>query len=644
MKKVVLLTCCCLLLAQLHSTAQYLAGRVLAESGSAASKVHVSFLNKSNKVETNADGSFRILASSLPDTLVFSSPGFEPYKVVITEKNMKDPNFEVVLLNKRGDFSKMYAESSPAMSEVVVTALGVKRSSREWSYSTTTVGDEELTSPKSSGAGKALKTKVRGLSVAAGAADKSGLAYYRSPTGSAYTGDRKLNMLDNLSPKADSGKLMSQVLTAGEVNDFNKWKMWGDLSAGDFKVLSAAWGIAATKRYAVQLQNANFAAIIDEPLYLINKKTGEKVWSAVTDNTGKAELWADYFAEADSLSGYIIKDGAGNTINGPVTFANGINHLQSKKNCGATNQVDIAFVVDATSSMGDEIEYLKFELEDVIRNTFNKHPDLDLKVGSVFYRDIGDDYVTKSLDFQSDLLKVLNFVKLQRDGGGGDTPEAVDSALDEALNKLSWRKEARTRLLFLFLDAPPHEYAKANMYRLIAKAAAMGVRIVPVAYSGSSKSNEFLLRSMALATNGTYAFLTDHSGVGNKHTEASTDSYNVELLNNLLQRIIQQFIFVRDCKEKQAVNETVPIARQPGSQAKIRIYPNPTQGNATLESDKELKEVFISDFTGKLLMKLTSARKNSWAINITGFPSGTYLVRYVTNDDKWGTEKLVLIH
>jgi len=630
MRKFVLLTSCALLLAQLHSFAQMVTGKVISESGYAASKVHVSFLNKSNKVETSADGSFKILATRLPDTLVFSSPGFEPYKVVITEKNIKDPNFEVVLLNKRGDYAKMYADASPAMDEVVVTALGVKREPKKLGYSTATIRGDELGAAPATSVGTSLAGRASGLSI-------------RS-SGSAYIGDRKLSMIDSLSPGKDSGKLMSQVLTAGEVNDFNKWKMWGDLSAGEFKLLSAVWGVVATKRYTVQLQNASFAAIINEPVFLIDKKTSRKIWSAVTDNTGKAELWAGYFGNADSVSEYIIKDGDGNIINDPVTFSKGINHLLSKKNCGSTNKVDIAFVVDATGSMGDEIEYLKFEMEDVIRNTFSSHSDLDLKVASVFYRDIGDEYVTKHVDFQSDLLKVLNFVKLQRDGGGGDTPEAVDSAMDVALSKLSWRTDARTRLMFLFLDAPPHDYAKQDMYRLIAKAAAMGVRIVPVACSGSDKSNEFLLRSMALATNGTYAFLTDHSGIGNKHTEASTDSYNVELLNNLLQRIIQQFIYVKECKDDQPITEQVPLARQPENLAKIRIYPNPTQGNATIASDKELKEVYITDFTGKMLMKLSSEGKYSWAINISRFPSGTYLVRYVTGDNKWGTEKLVLIH
>ena len=41
-----------------------------------------------------------------------------------------------------------------------------------------------------------------------------------------------------------------------------------------------------------------------------------------------------------------------------VPFSQGINHIQLNRSCAASNKVEIAFVVDATGSMGDEIEYL----------------------------------------------------------------------------------------------------------------------------------------------------------------------------------------------------------------------------------------------------------------------------------------------
>ena len=101
-----LLVCLCVCL---PGWSQELKGRVLNESGERTSGVTVQFQNKSNAITTRPDGSFKIMATRLPDTLVFSAPGYEPYKVVITEKNIKDPDFEVVMLNTR-----------KAMDEVVV--------------------------------------------------------------------------------------------------------------------------------------------------------------------------------------------------------------------------------------------------------------------------------------------------------------------------------------------------------------------------------------------------------------------------------------------------------------------------------------------------------------------------------------------
>src|SRR5206468_584392 len=82
-------------------SAQKISGRVLNEGGKAASHVTVQFRDKSNSVFTNEEGRFSITARQLPDSLFFSSPGFEPYKLLVTEQTVRDPNFEIVLLNTR---------------------------------------------------------------------------------------------------------------------------------------------------------------------------------------------------------------------------------------------------------------------------------------------------------------------------------------------------------------------------------------------------------------------------------------------------------------------------------------------------------------------------------------------------------------
>jgi hypothetical protein len=33
-----------------------------------------------------------------------------------------------------------------------------------------------------------------------------------------------------------------------------------------------------------------------------------------------------------------------------------------------------------------------------------------------------------------------------------------------------------------------------------------------------------------------------------------------------------------------------------------------------------------------------------WNVNIGAYANSTYLVKYITSDNKWGAEKVVLIH
>ena len=570
---------------------QLLNGRVLNERGGNAADVTVQFQNKSNKISTNADGTFKILATKLPDTLVFSAIGLEPYKVVITDKNIKDPNFEVVLLNKR-----------KAMDEVVVTSMGYGRGKKELGYST-----------------------------------------YSSPSGtSVVITDTRFFSTDTNIITGNGALAKSRILTAGEVNDFNKWKMWEDYSENEFKTFSVFWGMKSNHRYSVQVTDKKFNAIMNEAVFLVNKTTKDTAWRTFTDNTGKAELWANFFNDKNDKQDYFITDRSGNRVNTISEFSNGVNLMVVDKSCNLSNDVDIAFVVDATGSMGDEIEFLKLELEDVIRNTMDKYKFLSLRAASVFYRDKRDEYLTKNVAFNDDLLKALNFIKLQFAGGGGDFPEAVDDALSTALDSLQWNSSARTKLLFLILDAPPHNDAIARIQQQIFKAAAMGIRIIPIACSGTDKSTEFLLRSMALATNGTYTFLTNHSGVGNSHIEPTTDKYEIELLNGLLQRVIGQFLFAKNCSKEEPQQQ--PDVKQPDNVLAVKLYPNPTNGQLTIESKKDIKEIYITDFSGKILMRLSTAeKKGRWQVDIGNYPSGTYLVKYITTDNKWGAEKIILM-
>jgi len=567
--------------------AQQISGRVLNEGGKAASHVKVQFKSKPGVVTTNTEGKFTITAKELPDTLLFYSAGFESYHVIVTDKTVKDSSFEVVLLSTRTKAS-------------VTTPLDNSRTAVN-----STVRDN---SAKTTGA--------------------SGHA-------------KKLARLDSL-PQSTRGVIYkSGLLMAAEVSDFNKWKLWEDFTEDELKNYSEHWGIYPGQRYSVLVQNRDHFAKAGQPVFLIEKRTNDTVWSAVTDNTGKAELWAN-MQGAKGEQSYTIATPGANTIVSPVLFADGINKMEVNTPCEISETVDIAVMVDATGSMSDEIDFLKIELENVLRNTFTQYPDLDLHAGSVFYRDKTDEYIVRHVDFQTDLVKVLNFIKLQRAAGGGDVPEAVDLAVQTALDSLHWSTNARSRILFIITDAPPHDESKEKIFQLIQKAAARGIRIVPVICTGADRSTEFIMRSMALATNGTYVFLTDDDGSGSLHTKITTSFFNVEFLNSLLERIIRQMVIANRC----SVEKEVDIFKNtPQNIEDIRVVEDPVKRSITIESRDHLREIFIADITGKILLRLESGEKQTkWSVNLGAYPNATFLVKYITMDDQWGAEKFLLTH
>jgi von Willebrand factor type A domain-containing protein len=426
---------------------------------------------------------------------------------------------------------------------------------------------------------------------------------------------------------------------AAEVSDFNKWKMWEDFREDEFKNYCDHWEIYPKQRYSVLVENKEHFAQVGQPVFLIDKKTTDTIWSAVTDNTGKAELWVN-IKGAQREEGYLISSPGAKDVVSPFLFVDGINKMEVNTPCSTSQTVDIAVMVDATGSMSDEIDFLKIELENVLRNTFTQYPDLDLHAGAVFYRDKTDEYIVRHVDFQTDLVKVLNFIKLQRAGGGGDVPEAVDLALQSALDSLHWTATARSRILFVVTDAPPHDESREKIFQLIQKAAAKGIRIVPVICTGADRSTEFIMRSMALATNGTYVFLTDDDGSGSSHTKITTSFFNVEFLNSLLERIIRQMVIADNCPEQKEIHA---FKNTPGNIEDIRVNKDQAKRSITIESKTHLKEIFISDITGKILIRLESGEKQTkWNVNLSTFPNATFLVKYITMADQWGAERFTL--
>jgi hypothetical protein len=593
----------------------FIKGNVLNEKGEAVPFASVYIKGTKKGVQTNISGIFYLQNKSTSLIVICTALGYESAEKMLSKKDFIDSTATLTITLK----------TKPSMlEEVVVTGYSTSKKASYSVGSTVTISSA------------ALSGKVSGVSISA---DKYLPVKVRGASSITSSAARDISIPDSEKSFLTATKTTQvKMLTAGELNDFKKWNMWEDYSKTDFKTYSEKWDLNFIQRYSVQLQNNNLKALVNQPVYLIDKIKGDTLWTAITDNTGKAELWDAL--NKDNNEVIIAVENEWKQFPA-IPFTQGINQIKINKSCAVSNTVDIAFVVDATGSMQDEISYLKEELEDILTKIALKDAALDLNTGAVFYRDNGDAYVTKIKPLQHGIKKTIEFVKQQNADGGGDYPEALKEGLEDAIEKLAWSKEARTKIIFLLMDAPPHDEAKTAMVKLIKNAAAKGIRIVPVACSGTDKATEFIMRSIALATNGTYLFLTDDSGIGNAHIKPTTDEFKVELLNDLLQRIIEQMCFVQPCEEKILQQEPLTVYE---NTEKIKLFPNPTNGPITIESVDNLKEIFIADFTGKILMRSKiNNQKTNVSIDLSGFPSGSYFVKYISKNNKMGAEKIILI-
>ena len=219
-------------------------------------------------------------------------------------------------------------------------------------------------------------------------------------------------------------------------------------------------------------------------------------------------------------------------------------------------QLDFALVIDTTGSMSDELEYLKSEIDSIVCRVRETFPNVDQRFALVVYRDQGDEYVTRTFDFTPSLEDLRRSLSKQQAGGGGDYPEAVHLALEQAAG-LDWRNGNVARVLFLVGDAPPHDHEADQAFDAVARLRQQGVRVFPVASSGVQLHAECVMRSAAFLTLGQYLFLTDHSGIGNAHAKPHAPQYLVERLDRLMIRMVTSEL----CGRRLLPDEVLAIER-----------------------------------------------------------------------------------
>ena len=227
-------------------------GVVKSSDGTMLAGVVVALKDGSHKVLTTDDGSFHIQAAN-GDVLSFSYIGYEDLDQTVTTSNM------VVVMTA--------SEAVSAGSDVVVTALGIKRESKSLGYGVQEVKGAELADRHEPNVTNTLSGKVAGLQVVKSSNGPAGSTKIVLRGFNSLTGDNQpLIVVDGIPIDNYAG------VPRGGTNDFwnpslDMGNGLSDLNADDIESVSVLKGPASAALYGSRAGNG---------VILITTKSGRK--------------------------------------------------------------------------------------------------------------------------------------------------------------------------------------------------------------------------------------------------------------------------------------------------------------------------------------------------------------------------------
>src|ERR1700736_3151374 len=178
-------------------------------------------------------------------------------------------------------------------------------------------------------------------------------------------------------------------------------------------------------------------------------------------------------------------------------------------------RIEVCFVLDTTGSMGGLIEGAKQKIWSIANEMISAKPTPELKLGLVGYRDRGDEYVVKTFTLTNDIDAIYGHLRDFKADGGGDTPESVNEALDEAIHKMPWTDNKKVlKIIFLVGDAPPHmDYPNSPKYPDLCREAAKKDLIINTVQCGDMAETKAIWQEIAKLAEGSYVAIPQSGNV-----------------------------------------------------------------------------------------------------------------------------------
>ena len=349
-------------------------GIVRDETGQPLAGVTVTVKGTTNATRTDGSGRFSIDTKS-GDVLVFSYVGHTPKEITVT--NTTDLSIEL-------------AGSAKNLNEVVVTALGIKRSEKSLTYSTQQIGGSELTTAKTDNLMNSLNGKIAGVTISPSASGVGGSAKVIL-RGNRSTGgnNQPLYVIDGI-PISNDGNAFGQPTA----NTYGGNPEGGDgisnLNPDDIESMTILKGASAAALYGSQAANG---------VIVINTKKGRAGRTVINVNSSASFDKNAYTPDFQNNYGQTTAtavDSWGSKIAGAPDnlkqfFRTGNNLTNSVSLSGGTDLAQTYFSYTSTLAHGVE------PTNNLYRNNFNFHETAKF-LNNKLTVDGNVNYITQKLD------------------------------------------------------------------------------------------------------------------------------------------------------------------------------------------------------------------------------------------------------
>ncbi len=331
---------------------QRVSGKVTDSSGVALPFVNVILKNSSLGTTTNSDGFYDLELSDLNGELEFSSLGFQSKTVSIDGREQ----LNVVLI-----------ESEAILNEVVITALGLERETRELGYAVQSVESDEISEVKSPNFIDNLGGRLAGVTISQGATGVGSSTKITIRGEASFSNNNPLFIVDGTPINNNTVFPRTSEAAAGFQDvDFGNGAM--EVNPDDIASVSVLKGPSAAALYGTRASNG--VIIIETKDGSKSQGIGVSVNSSIfIDTPFQLPKFQNQYGQGNSGQ-FEFVDGLGGGVNDLITYSWG-------PRLDAGNMIpqfdSPVMLADGTIVRGGDTSV--YGNEEISATPFNSHPD-----------------------------------------------------------------------------------------------------------------------------------------------------------------------------------------------------------------------------------------------------------------------------